>query len=53
MQPKTLVVVFVCILMSFTTMAQTRNPFESLGKKVEVLTLTNGKYDEFFDEDSI
>lgn len=29
------------------------NPYESLGKKAEVLTLSNGKYKEFHDNDTV
>jgi hypothetical protein len=43
------------ILLLLTTVAhsQTRQPFKNIGKQVKVVTLTNGEYDEFFDEDSI
>jgi hypothetical protein len=33
--------------------AQTDNPFESIGKKGKILTLSNGKYVETFDYDSV
>ncbi len=38
-----------------TTHAQERqpNPFEEIGKKAKIETLSNGKYEEFFDMDSI
>jgi hypothetical protein len=43
------------ILLLFVTVAhsQTRQPFKNIGKDVKVVTLTNGKYDEFFDEDTL
>lgn len=36
-----------------TTIAQTYNPYKSIGKEAKVLTLSNGKYEEFFDTDTI
>jgi hypothetical protein len=33
--------------------AQSNNPYQSIGKKAKVLTLSKGQYDEFFDQDSI
>jgi len=33
--------------------SQTRQPFKNIGQKTTVITLSNGKYDEFFDEDSL
>ena len=53
MQSKTLLSILICFATIFTAAAQSRNPFASIGKKVEVVTLTNGEYDEFFDDDSI
>ncbi|MFM7857912.1 MAG: hypothetical protein ACKO96_39820, partial [Flammeovirgaceae bacterium] len=32
---------------------QAQQPFESYGYKVKVATLSNGKYQEFFDQDTI
>lgn len=43
---------FVCLLLLFSSRAQI-NPFESIGKRGEVLTLSNGKYTEVFDNDSL
>jgi hypothetical protein len=36
-----------------TAAGQDYNPFQSIGKKAKVLTLSNGKYVEFFDYDTI
>ncbi len=33
--------------------SQADNPFESIGKKEKILTLSNGKYVETFDYDSV
>ncbi len=33
--------------------AQDKNPFQSIGKKGKVLTLSNGAYDEFFDQQDV
>ena len=44
----------ICLLgFAITTKAQEYNPFKSIGKKAKVLTLSHGKYVEFFDTDSI
>lgn len=40
-------------LISFTISAQEYNPFKSIGKKAKILTLSKGKYVEFFDYDTI
>lgn len=53
MQTKTIFATITCLLLSFIVTAQTHNPYKEIGKKGKVLTLTNGEYDEFFDEDSI
>lgn len=53
MQQKILLFTVVALLLSATTQAQNHNPYKDIGKKGKVLTLTNGKYDEFFDDDSI
>jgi hypothetical protein len=48
---------FCCsLLLVCPTNAQTSqkyNPYESIGQEAEVLTLSKGKYNEFFDLDSI
>jgi len=44
------------IMLLFTTaaaLAQSKNPYKSIGKKSETLSLTKGKCEEFFDQDSI
>jgi hypothetical protein len=41
------------LLMSIICHAQVDNPFESIGKKGKILTLSNGRYVETFDYDSI
>lgn len=54
MRTKTLPIAIIFLLFAITAIAQTGSqPFADLGKKVKVLTLTNGKYEEFFDDDSI
>lgn len=41
------------LFVSLTASAQDYNPFKSIGKKGKILTLSNGKYVEFFDYDTI
>lgn len=41
------------LLTTLAALGQSKNPYKSLGKKSETLTLTQGKYEEFFDQDSI
>lgn len=54
MQVKTLPIAIMLFLFAIKTTAQTGSqPFADLGKKVKTLTLTSGKYEEFFDDDSI
>ncbi|MFT4155701.1 hypothetical protein [Parafilimonas sp.] len=53
MQPKTLFIAIFALLVAFATHAQDHNPYKDIGKQGKVLTVTNGEYDEFFDEDSI
>ncbi|MEO6134249.1 MAG: hypothetical protein ABIP35_03785 [Ginsengibacter sp.] len=46
----------LCISLLFIaafSFAQNKNPFQSIGKKGEILTLTKGTYEELFDQDSI
>ncbi len=52
MEHKLLLVTF-CFLFCITTSAQNHNPYRDIGKQGKVITLTGGKYDEAFDEDSI
>lgn len=42
-----------CILFYGTVSAQDYNPYKSIGKKATVLTLSKGKYFEFFDNDTV
>jgi hypothetical protein len=44
---------FFLFLISTTLYSQTRYPFGSKYKNIKTITLTNGKYDEFFDEDTL
>jgi len=41
------------VFTAIASQAQEYNPYKSIGKKGKVLTLSKGKYDEFFDNDSI
>ncbi|MFT4023319.1 MAG: hypothetical protein QM664_06000 [Flavihumibacter sp.] len=41
------------LLLSLFAFGQDKNPFESIGKKGNVLTLSNGKYEEQFDKDDV
>ncbi len=43
----------IWLLTSIAAISQSKNPYKSIGKKSETLTLTKGKYEEFFDQDSI
>jgi len=47
------ILLILLLLMLTVAKSQTRQPFKNIGKDVKVVTLTNGEYDEFFDEDSI
>jgi hypothetical protein len=53
MNLKTLFSPLFLLLFATNIIAQDKNPFQSIGKKGKILTLTNGKYEEFFDQDSI
>jgi len=44
---------FFLLLISTTLHSQTRYPFGRKHKNIKTITLTNGKYDEFFDEDTL
>ena len=48
---KTILSTIIAITLSFAALAQ--QPFEQYGYKVKVLTLSQGKYEEFFDQDTI
>ena len=41
------------VIMLFYSETKAQNPFEKFGYHVKVLTMTNGKFNEFFDLDSI
>lgn len=53
MKPKQLLTTIFILTISFALKAQDGQPFKSIGKKVKVLTLSKGKYIEFFDYDTI
>src|SRR6266700_5266496 len=53
MQPKTLIPSLFFLFLSFAGFSQDKNPFQSIGKKGKILTLSKGKYEELFDQDSI
>jgi len=44
---------FLLLFTAIVANSQTRQPFSNIGKKVKVVTLTDGKYDEFFDENPL
>ena len=44
-------ITIIAVILSFAALAQ--QPFEQYGYKVKVLTLSQGKYEEFFDQDTI
>jgi hypothetical protein len=48
-----ILLLLLLVTTTLTLYCQTRQPFSKIGKKVKVITLSNGKYDEFFDEDSL
>ncbi|MEL7147412.1 MAG: hypothetical protein AAFO69_13645, partial [Bacteroidota bacterium] len=48
---KSILTSFLVVLLSLSAMAQ--QPFEQYGYKVKVLTLSQGKYEEFHDLDTI
>jgi len=53
MQPKQLFTIICILCCAVSIKAQDYNPYKSIGKKAKVLTLSHGKYVEFFDTDSI
>ncbi len=53
MHPKSFLSVFFFLISSLLVTAQNKNPYQSIGKKGKILTLSNGKYEELFDQDSI
>lgn len=53
MKTKQLLTSLFILIISFAARAQDGQPFKSIGKKVKVLTLSKGKYVEFFDYDTV
>jgi hypothetical protein len=53
MKLKQLLTTIFILTISFSVKAQDGQPFKSIGKKVKVLTLSKGKYVEFFDYDTV
>jgi hypothetical protein len=51
MKKTVLFMIFFALILRGVTVAQ--NPYESIGKKAKVLTLSNGKYQEIFTNDTI
>jgi hypothetical protein len=43
----------IWLLSSMAALSQSKNPYKSIGRKSQTLTLSKGKYEEFFDQDSI
>ena len=46
-----LIITFIALIISFNALAQ--QPFEEYGYKIKNLTLSQGKYEEFFDQDTL
>ena len=53
MNPRIILATLLCLLFSGILVAQNKNPFQSIGKKGKILTLSKGQYEELFDQDSI
>ncbi|TXJ22292.1 MAG: hypothetical protein E6Q24_21235 [Chitinophagaceae bacterium] len=53
MYNKDLLALIYCLFMSAIVIAQNRNPFESVGKKGKILTLSKGHYEELFDQEDV
>lgn len=53
MRSKALFSLIFLSLLSFTGFTQNQNPYQSIGKKGKILTLSDGKYDETFEKDSL
>src|ERR1700761_3896004 len=53
MKPHPLLALAVGLILALAGRTQGNNPFQSIGKKGSVLTLSNGKYDESFKKDSL
>jgi hypothetical protein len=50
---KPILSIIFLLLTTLLLPAQDKNPFQSIGKKGKIVTLTNGRYEELFDQDSI
>lgn len=48
-----LLLTFLFIAAGTAVFAQDQNPFKAIGKKGKILTLSNGRYDELFDQQDI
>jgi hypothetical protein len=44
---------FLIVIAGTAAFAQDQNPFQSIGKNGKILTLSNGKYDELFDQTDV
>lgn len=53
MNPKALFAILSLCFLSAIVAAQNKNPFQSIGKNGKVLTLSNGRYDEIIEKDSL
>ncbi len=53
MNAKRLMICAAMAMAATAAMAQTYNPYQSIGREARVLTLSNGKYEEFFDTDTL
>ncbi|WPV66331.1 hypothetical protein [Chitinophaga sp. LS1] len=52
-RPNKLLIVILLLTANTNIQAQTPNPFQSIGKKAKIKTAYGGRFDEFFDYDSI
>lgn len=53
MNPRLVLTSLLLLLFSVVIVAQNQNPYKSIGKKGKILTLSKGRYEELFDQDSI
>ncbi|MBX2923990.1 MAG: hypothetical protein KF746_17455 [Chitinophagaceae bacterium] len=53
MQVKNSLKILLLILTASLASFAQKNPYKEIGKKEKVLTLTDGKYDEFFDDEDV
>ncbi|MCW3464808.1 hypothetical protein [Chitinophaga nivalis] len=47
------ILIFILLMGCLTATGQDYNPFKSIGRKAKILTLSKGKYVEFFDMDTV